>query len=201
MKQGTPEWFEARRGIPTASEFKRLITGTGKRSDSLNDYAAELAAERMGVTREEFSSQWTERGTELEGKARLHYEFLNDVDVAEAGLVIATSWQGFTFEPAGASPDGFVGDVGLIEIKCLKPSNHIKTVTRDKAPATYFPQCQGQLLCTGRGWVDLYFYHPELPCKAFRIHRDDEYVGKLVAYINEVSARRDEYVEKLKEAA
>ena len=101
----------------------------------------------------------------------------------------------------GASPDGLVAPNGLVEIKCLDAKNHIKAVTRSKPDVKYIPQCQGQMLVIDRAWVDLYFYHPKLPCRAFRIERDDEYIGKLVAYINEVSAIRDEYLEKLRDAA
>jgi hypothetical protein len=195
-EQNTDEWIQWRVGLPTASEFSKLVTGTGKASTQLSDYAATLAAELFaGKPLERWEGSWaTERGHEVEPIARANYEFLNEVEVVRVGFVV-------NFD-AGCSPDGLVGDSGLHEIKCQLPKGHVQTLhyhrKNGKCPPAYYPQVQGQLLICEREWCDLDFYHPDLPGLTIRVYRDEEYISMLKGQIAAVNAERDSYVEMLR---
>ena len=213
VEQNTEEWERARLGIPTASDFSKILTGTGKPSSQIDDYAAHLAAETFaGAPVGGFKgNRATERGHLLEDEARELYAFARDYEVTPAGFVINDTFQKLTHAPAGCSPDGNVKipgrgqHPGLVEIKCLSAAKHVLAhnyFRKNKRPEpAYVSQCQGQLLITGRRWVDLYFYHPELPELCIRINRDLEFQSLLVAQINKVAAVRDELLGALKEAA
>lgn len=189
LPQRSPEWFELRRGIPTASQFGRIVTPTGQRSKQRDEYICELVAERLGVELEKPASYWAERGLELEGLARASYFAETGRDVVEVGFVLADGY--------GASPDGFVGDDGLLEIKCLKPANHVSILFDvSEIPARFIPQLQGQLLVCEREWVDLYFFCPGFPSRIMTFTRDAEYIEvlrrELVDLVTEVERRTEE---------
>jgi exodeoxyribonuclease (lambda-induced) len=84
---------------------------------------------------------------------------------------------------AGASPDGLVGDAGLLELKCPSATTHIAYLLGD-LEGEYWPQCQGQLYITDREWVDLVAFSPVLPSVVVRIVRDEEYIDKLRATVD-----------------
>lgn len=199
MPQNSDQWLEARLGIPTASEFSSIITSAGKPSQSLRPYAAQLAAERFaGVPLDRFGgNRHTERGHELEDQARSAYAFLHDVEPVQVGFV--------TNFDAGASPDSLIGDDGACEIKALSAKHHVLALAyinkHGKAPTDYVAQCHGQILICERQWVDLWFYHPDLPCRAVRIDRDEEFLAALLKQIAAVNEARDEYLSVLQEAA
>lgn len=166
--QGSPEWYLARLGIPTASEFSRLVTNTVKDgeyklSTSLPGYAAELAAELFaGKTLDQFDRNvWMERGKEKEAEALELYQFTTDCELQRPGFV--TTDDGL----CGCSPDALVNDDGGLEVKCLKAEIHVEVVgyhqKHGKAPAKYTQQVQACLWITGRAWWDQLYYHPDLP--------------------------------------
>lgn len=204
LDHNSPEWWEARRGIPTASAFSRIVTGTGKASDQRSKYAAELAANSYGALSEGFSTQWTKRGTELEPEAREYYSFTRGVELVEHQYATTDVWQGFGISLCGASPDAVIGDCGLLEVKCLSEAEHVMVLhyyaKNSRPKPQYIPQTQGQLLVWDRRWVDLLYYHPDLPELCIRVDRDDEFCSKLVAGINAVTAMRDEYLATLEAA-
>ena len=195
VEQGSEAWFSARAGIPTASEFKRIVTSKGDASKQLGDYAAQLAAELYaGRPLDRFEGNAaTERGHELEAEARLSYEFIHSLEVQQVGFV--------TNHGAGASPDGTVGSDGLLEIKCQLAKNHVQTLAHiarwKTCPADYIPQARGQMFICDRAWVDLLFYHPSLPEALVRIERDAKFDLALLAQINATIAERDALVELL----
>ena len=168
VEQRSPDWYALRAGIPTASEFSSLVTSTGTPSKSLPRYAKTLAAEKFsGRTLDAWDGNaWTERGKELEAEAIRLYEFASDNVVSPVGFV--TTDDGL----AGCSPDGFVGEDGLVEVKCLKAENHIEAVLyfqkNGRSQPDYVQQTQGQLLICGRKWCDLILYHPVLPLLVIR---------------------------------
>lgn len=199
VEQGTDAWFALRAGTPTASEFDKLVTGTGKPSTQLSGYAATLAAELYaGRPLERWEGNHaTARGHEIEPEARAAYEFLHDVQAVQVGFV--------TNHGAGCSPDSLIGDRGLLEIKSQMAKGHVETLAyyrkHQKAPPGYLPQVQGQLLVCERDWVDLSFYHPDLPGLIVRVERDEAYIRALLVGIRAVLAERDELVEMLRAAA
>lgn len=160
MEQRSPEWFAARLGKVTASKVADVIakTKTGY-STSRENYMAQLVCERLtGTQTEGFSSTAMQWGTDQEPLARAAYEAVMDVLVDETGFVIHP-----TISEAGASPDGLVGDDGLIEIKCPNTSTHIDTLLSEKVPTKYITQMMWQMACTGRQWCDFVSYDPRMP--------------------------------------
>ena len=174
FEQGSQEWLQSRLGKPTASNFGKLITPTGKLSASAEGYINELIAQKItGEIPEFYTNDSMARGTELEPYAKAAYEFINDVEVVEVGLCLHDDYE------CGASPDGLVNDDGGIEIKCPLPHNHVAYLRAGEVPGKYMPQIQGCLWITGREWWDFMSYHPSMENLIVRVYRDDAYIQKL----------------------
>lgn len=180
VEQGTAEWLFLRLGIPTTSEFGKIITPTGKKSTQADGYANKLAAEFFVEGQvDDFCTAWMERGKELEPKAAGFYEFVNGVKTVPVGFVTNDD------KTIGASPDRLVGDDGLLEIKCPSPAVHVGNVCMAEIDKQYWPQVQGQMLITGRQWVDWMSFHPELPVSIIRAERDEGFISALSDYLAE----------------
>lgn len=196
--QGSPEWYAARLGIPSASNFARLVTGTGKPSAQLTGYASELAAELFAnKTLDEFDGNtWMDRGKDLEQEAVDWYGFTYDCEVERPGFI--TTDDGL----AGCSPDGIIGGAEGLEIKCLKAENHIAARTYfDKhghAEPKYTPQVQGGLWVTGFSKWTLLFYNRDLPPLVVPIAPDPTYHESLAKAVKQVCAERDEILASLR---
>jgi putative phage-type endonuclease len=159
MEQRSEEWFAARCGKVTASRVADIVakTKTGY-SASRENYLAQLVCERMtGKPAESYSNTAMQWGTDQEPFARAAYEAAKDVLVQEVGFVVHP-----TIEGAGASPDGLVGDFGLVEIKCPNTATHIQTLLDQKVPEKYNIQMQLQMACTGRQWCDFASFDPRM---------------------------------------
>ena len=197
VEQNSNEWYELRAGIPTASNFNQLITGTGKPSTSIDKYAEKLAGDFFaGAPIDAWEgNKYTDRGHEIEPDARNWYEMRTDSEVQQVGFITDDD------KSTGCSPDGLISDNGLIEIKCL-PKQHIKALLYfnkyKKAPPDYRPQIQGQMMITGREWCDLVYYHPELPKIIIREYADLDYQIILTEQITKVITLRDDIVNVLK---
>jgi putative phage-type endonuclease len=160
--QGTDEWFAARLGKVTASRVADVIakTKTGY-SASRDNYMAQLVCERLtGQKGESFTNSAMQWGTETEPQARAAYSAARFEIVEEVGFVNHP-----TIEAAGASPDGLVGALGLIEIKAPQTNTHIETLLSQTVPSKYNTQMQWQMICTGRHWCDFVSYDPRLPAE------------------------------------
>jgi putative phage-type endonuclease len=159
MEQRTEEWFATRCGKATASRIADIIakTKTGA-SASRENYLAQLVCERMtGKPAESYSNAAMQWGTDQEVYARAAYEAAKDVLVEEVGFAIHP-----TIKDAGASPDGLVGEFGLVEIKCPNTATHIQTLLDQKVPEKYIVQMQWQMACTGRQWCDFASFDPRM---------------------------------------
>ena len=195
-EQGTPEWLAARLGIPTASEFDKIITPTGKPSTQCDAYAHRLLAEIMvGKPVESFEpTAWMDRGNVLEPEAVSFYELQTDFEAVPVGFVTDD------LRTMGASPDRLIGDAGLLEIKCPAPHTHVQYLLDGCIDRKYYPQVQGQLLVTGRAWADLVSYHPELPPVVIRIERDLPFLATLTDLLTQftrgLEAKRRVMVER-----
>lgn len=193
MKQGGDEWFAARLGRLTASRMADVIATTkAGYSASRAGYAVELALERItGHGETGFTNAAMQWGTDTEPLARAAYEMHTGDFVSLAGFVGHP-----TIEMAGASPDGFVGADGLVEIKCPERKQHLAYIRDRKAPSKYLPQIHWQLACTGRQWCDFVSYDPRFPMglqlMVVRVRRDADEVKRLeseaVKFLDEVSA-------------
>jgi putative phage-type endonuclease len=160
MDQRTPEWFAARLGKVTASRISDIIAKTQSGySASRANYMALLICERLtGAAAESYSNAAMQHGTDTEPMALSAYEAAQGVLVQAKGFVTHPS-----IAQSGASPDGLVGDSGLIEIKCPNTATHLDTLLAKKMPTKHRPQVQWQMACTGRHWCDFLSYDPRLP--------------------------------------
>lgn len=179
--QGSEEWRHLRMGVPTASEFHRILTPGGKPSKSAEPYMCELLGELlMGRPLEKPTYPWMQRGNDLEEEAANWYELQRDIGAKLVGF--CTTDDGLI----GASPDRLVGEDGLLEIKCPSPDAHVRYLLfPDKGvDEVYKVQVLGQLYVTERTWCDVVSYHPELPSVIVRVERDEEYIAKLDAALH-----------------
>ena len=178
--QGTPEWALERCGKATGSRITDICARTKSGwGASRKNYAAELIAERLtGRPQQSYQSWQMKRGSDCEPEARAAYEFFRNAEIEAAPFVSHP-----TIDMAGASPDGFVGDDGLVEFKCPMTATHLATLVVGEVPSEYVPQVQFQMACTGRKWVDWCSFCPELPPQmqlvVIRVYRDEEEIAKI----------------------
>jgi putative phage-type endonuclease len=190
--QGSPEWFAARAGKVTASRVADVIAKTAKGwGASRANYAAQLVAERLtGRVAEGFSNAAMQWGTDQEPFAREAYEYATGAFVDQVGIVPHPS-----IAMSAASPDGLIGEGGLVELKCPNTATHIETLLGGSVPAKYITQMSWQMACTGRAWCDFVSFDPRMPAhmQLFikRVERDDVLIASLeadvAAFLAEVS--------------
>jgi hypothetical protein len=174
MQQGSMEWYEARLGLMTASEMKHVLTPKLKLADNekTRTHVYELLAQRIsGYVEPIFESFDMLRGCEDEIEARILYA-KNYAPVEECGFITNNKW-GFSI---GYSPDGLVGDDGLIECKSRKQKYQVQTIVEcsaaNKAPEDYMLQLQTGLLVSERQWIDFISYSGGLPMTVIRVFPD-----------------------------
>ncbi len=197
IEQRSIEWFAQRCGHLTASRIADMMarTKTGWGASRTN-YAAQLVAERLtGVAESGFTSAAMQHGIDTEAEARAAYAFMKDVGVIEAPFVLhpRLAW-------CGASPDGFVGDNGLIEIKCPNTSTHIAILRGGEIADKYIKQMQWQMACAEKDWCDFVSYDPRMPVEmqlhVRRVDRDDSLIAEIesaaVEFLDEIAATVEE---------
>jgi putative phage-type endonuclease len=199
IEQRTEEWFKQRLGKVTASKIADVIakTKTGV-SASRENYSTQLTLERLtGQQAEFYTNAAMEWGTATEPQARTAYEVYREVLVDEVGFIDHP-----TIAMSGASPDGFVGDDGLVEIKCPESKTQMDTLLNQKVPTKYMPQMQWQMACTGRKWCDFVSYDPRMPqnLQIFvqRVERNDLYIKMLEDEVMTFLEEIDQKVEILR---
>jgi len=160
VEQRSAQWHAARAGKVTASMISTVLAKSG--GSTREDYLFQLVSDQVLLAEghevevdEGFKSAAMVRGAEMEPEARAVYEFYANADVEEIGFVDHP-----TIRWAGCSPDGLVGDDGLIEMKCPMLKKHMKTVFTRSIDKVYLDQIQWQLASTGRKWCDFVSYHP-----------------------------------------
>lgn len=190
--QGSPEWFAARCGIPSASNFDKLLQNDGKVSKQRNKYLYRMVGETLtGISEETYQNNNMLRGKILEGEAKEFYKFTTDSELTDVGFCLDEG--GF-----GASPDSLVNDDGLLEVKCPIMTTHINYLINGGLDTEYFQQCQGQLLVTGRKWCDLMSYYPGIRPVIIRIYPDEKFQKALKANLIELVKELKEIVERLR---
>jgi len=178
-EQRSEEWFAARLGLPTASQFGKIITATGKKSAQFDGYANQLIAERItGEITQVTITEAMQRGTDLEPQARAWYELAPGETVVEVGLCLHDNIN------YGASPDGLIGDHGLLEIKCPMAKTMVEYLRDGVLPSAYVPQVQGQLWITDREWCDFLAWHPAMKPLTVKVERDPKYIEKLAELVS-----------------
>jgi putative phage-type endonuclease len=193
IEQRTTEWFAQRCGHLTASRISDMMARTQKGwGASRANYAAQLIAERLtGVAESGFTSAAMQHGIDTEAAARAAYGFMQDVEVIEAPFVLhpRLAW-------SGASPDGFVGDDGLIEIKCPNTATHITTLRGGEIPDKYIKQMQWQMACAEKDWCDFVSFDPRMPVEMQlhiqRVDRDNDLIAEIesaaIGFLDEIAA-------------
>lgn len=198
--QRSDDWFAARLGKVTASRIGDVMakTKTGYSASRAN-YMAQLVVERLTNRKEEsYTNAAMQWGTETEPLARSAYEVAKDVLVKEAGFIDHP-----TISMSGASPDGLVGEDGLIEIKCPNTATHIETLLNDTIDGKYRLQMMWQMRCTNRKWCDFVSFDPRMPeelqLKIIRVDYDQAEIDQIEAEVIKFLSEVDEKVGKLNE--
>lgn len=203
MLQHSDEWYAARLGIVTASVVGQLITPkTIKPAANAETRAltAKLVAERITGWAEDTYASWDmQRGTLDEPIARDAYAQWRGVEVAECGFMVQRTDDGWQL---GYSPDGLVGDDGLIEIKSRRPKEQIAVIIADEVPSENMAQLQAGLLVSGRKWIDYVSFSGGLPLYVKRVtpdrHWNDAIVEAVAAFEDAATKVRALYDARVK---
>jgi putative phage-type endonuclease len=207
MDQHSSEWFSARLGRVTASRVKDVMARGrgGAASAARQNYMMQLLCERLTGNREEgFTSSAMQRGTELEPVARSAYEIDKGVMTTETGLILHPRIEGF-----GASPDGLVGDRGMLEIKCPNTATHVFTLQSGKHDPQYEWQMFAQVACADRDWVDFVSFDDRMPEElqyaCFRLERDESRIRQMETevklFLEELAELEHEMRERMRSKA
>ena len=195
--QGTPEWLAARAGRVTASMISNVLMKP--ETAGFRDYQAQLVAEILTGKPQgsDYTNAAMQFGTETEPLARSAYEAETGFSVDEVGLCIHP-----TIDRAGASPDGLVGNSGLVEIKCPKVATHLAYLIAGVVPSGYKNQMMWQMACCERDWCDFVSFRPDLPehlqLFLIRFHRDEKEIDKLETAVKAFLVTVDSMINKLK---
>jgi hypothetical protein len=186
-EQGSPEWLQARLGVPSASRFSDVLAkGQGI---TRKKYLLTLAGEAItGELTDGYSNKHMERGQAMEDEARQAYAFNRDADPVSVGFMRR--------DRIGASPDSLIGDDGLLEIKTKLPALQLEVLERDTLPPEHKAQVQGQLLVSGRAYVDFVSYWPKLPIFIVRVERDEAYIKTLEQALADFVGELDTYINR-----
>lgn len=181
--QGTSLWRELRCGIPTTSQFSRIVTPKGEPSKSDEMYLFELLGERLtGDPTDHITTEWMDRGKDLEAEAIRFYQFTRDVETEPVGFITNDA------QTIGTSPDHLVGPNGLLEIKICKPATHIGYLLQSgTAYKEHRTQVQGQLWIAEKEFDDLLAYNPKLPPALYRVERDEPFIKLLAKRLDDFS--------------
>ena len=201
MEQGSDEWAQARCGLVTASRCfdVQSMTKKGEETAARRNYRSELICEILtGVPYPQFVSKEMVWGRKQEQFARAAYEMERDVLVETCGFIVHPEIDRF-----GASPDGLVGDDGMIQIKCPNTSTHLGWMLSGQIPLEHMPQMLAEMSCTGRAWCDFVSYDPRLPdhLQLFvrRFRRDEKLIAALEREVENFNAQIDEQIASLPE--
>lgn len=199
LEQRSPEWFAERAGKVTASRIADLMakTKTGY-STSRANYRAQLVCERLtGAVEPSYCNAAMQWGIDTEAQARDAYQIHQLCTVEEMAFANHP-----TIGMAGASPDGLIGDDGLVEIKCPNSATHIETLLGGTVPDKYVKQMQFQMACTGRQWCDFASFDPRLPetMRLFikRVERDAAAIEEIESEVRSFLSEVDQTVESLR---
>ena len=193
-EQYSPEWWAARLGIPTSSQYSKIVTSKGEPSKQRTAYMYELAAERLtGAQEDTYISVAMQKGAEREELSRKVYEMETNAEVVQCGICLSDCGR------YGASPDGLVGCDGLVELKNPLGKTQVERLlmTEAKLPTSYIQQVQGQLFVTEREWCDFVSYVPGLPLFVLYVYRDSLFCDKLKAALIEFCDELDEICVKI----
>lgn len=193
-EQGTPEWFDAKIGVPSVSVYDKIVTTKGEPSKEREGLLFKLAAEKiMRKKEEEYQNAHMLRGIALEPEARRVFSMITEIEVNQVGFVYYDEKR-----DRGCSPDGLIGSDSGLEIKCPTAATHIGYLLGGKLPARYFQQVQGCLYITNRKYWYFMSYHPDMKPFIMRTTRDDAFIEKLHSEIDRFCSDLNNIVEKIR---
>lgn len=199
VEQRSDEWFEQRRGMVTASVVGKLVTPAKlqvAKNDEARALTALLVAERItGWTDPTYINDDMLRGIDEEPRARDHYSE-HYAEAVECGFMVR-EFDGFKI---GFSPDGLIGDDGLIEIKSPRAKTHLRTILDDQVPTHHMAQLQTGLLVSGRDWIDFCSWCGGLPMWVKRVTPDPRWFEAIVAAVKEFETTAAEMVAAYEQA-
>lgn len=206
IEQGTSEWFSARLGKVTASRIADVMARTKSGySASRTNYMMDLLCQRLTGNREEgYTNAAMQRGIDLEPLARSAYEVFSGKAVTETGFIVHPK-----YSDIGASPDGLVGDDGLIEIKCPNTAQHVACLQKGEPDSKYWWQMQCQMACTDRLWCDFVSFDDRMPEQlqlfVCRVDRDEQALDTMLTecleFLGELGKLESEMLVKMEVAA
>lgn len=193
--QGDEQWLAERAGKVSASNFSKIFTSTGAKTngETRKSYLYQVAGERISKTPEEtFKSEWMIRGNELEADARFSFEQSTGLFVAQTGMVLLDER-----EEISCSPDGLIEENSGLELKCPKISTHIGYIESNKLPSAYKQQVMGCMWICRRDTWHFMSYHPSIKPFLFVAERDEKYLKLLEEAVEEFNAEVNELVARL----
>lgn len=192
-EQGSPEWYAARAGLPTASEFKTIIgiKKDAREKVTRDTYMRKLAGEILtGEPMENYTNNHMERGKLQEEEARDLYAFQQNSDLFRVGFI----QNGKT----GCSPDSLIDKAGALEIKTALAHIQISYLLKDEFPPEHKAQCQGVLWVSEREWIDIAIYCPKLPLFTKRAYRNEPYIKELSQAVDQFNAELADMVDRIR---
>ena len=200
VEQGTEDWIKLRLGVPTASDFDKIMTPAKMQlSKSADKLIARLIGETCSPYLPERAESYTSRamrwGQETEAEARRFYAMEKNCVVSNGGFVTTDDGR------LGCSPDGRIDEDGGLELKCPEPATHVQYLLDGGMPDEYKPQVHGQLIVTGFKYVDFLSYCDGLPPLLVRVE-PDLYTLKLSEILyGEFLPRYEQLLAKIRGAA
>jgi len=196
QQENREEWLKQRLGLVTGSAISNVLMDSSKAGH--RNYMAQLVCERLtGEPTETYISPAMQHGIDTEDEARAAYMARNAVIVEEVGFIRHPKLE------AGCSPDGLVGQDGLIEIKCVQPATALDLLESKKVPGDHYNQIQWQLAVTGRDWCDYVVYQPKLPerlrLNVMRVVRNQSDILNMTVKVEQFLEELNRKVKKLKE--
>jgi len=191
--QNSPEWFAARLGIPTASEFKKIVAVNKDAKDkkTRTEYMRKLAGELLtGEPMENYTNAHMERGTMMEDEARNLYALTFEAEPQRVGFIRSGN--------TGCSPDSLIGTAGGLEIKSALAHIQIERLERNELPSEHRLQVQGCLWIAEREWWDFASYCPRLPLFVTRVVRDEDCIKQLAAAVDQFNEELADLVDRIR---
>lgn len=195
-EQGSPEWYQARLGIVTASEFATVMAKGkgGGESKTRRTYMLKLIGEILtGEPQEHYTNTHMERGKVMEEEARNYYVFMADAEPQRVGFLKRGR--------VGCSPDSLINTDGMHEIKTKLPHLHIEVILADQLPPEHKAQCQGSLWVAEREWIDFQSYWPRLPPFIKRAYRDELYIKTLAQAVSDFIEEMDDLMQRITDSS
>ena len=199
VDQSSPEWLSLKAGVPSSSNFSKIVTSKGLPSKTRKSYMYQLAGEIItGIREEGYQNASMLRGLEMESEAVNLFELVTDVKTKKVGIVYQNEKKMYLCSPDRLiiDPDGI--PLGLLEIKCPEVQTHVGYLLDNKLPTAYFQQVQGQMFVAGLPYCEFMSYYPGLNPLNIKVDRDEEFIEKLDKELQLFCSELQDVVKRIK---